>query len=160
MKKLIFILLTFILNFNLFATHIYDNTNNLILYENIMSIVSKDLNLDTCNINIIISYSTFDDQYDNHNNYLASTRKIDCNTYSINITKCYNKKDEIISFIHELVHIQQIQQKRMVILSRSVWYDNVTYTNKDVFEIRNYETEAIKIANDLYFKNKKLFKLL
>jgi hypothetical protein len=147
MKRLLtFITLLLLYTTTSFGTcKISNNTDakNTPLFERVFALVSKDLDIDTCNLEITISYSIFKEPVK------AATIRSAENSYVINISEYILEWDKPEIFIHELVHISQIEHHKLVIYRYSAWFEGKTYTNDIPYEERRYENEAMKGSREL-----------
>ena len=156
MKKLILILLI------VFAIGMFLNgSSNIVinnydmksteLFNRIVALTAKDLNLDTTGLRIFVSQSKFNTKMTNE---IGAINYKD-GLYFINIDESLAKGYLIKIFMHELVHIAQIQQKRLVIMSVNVWFENVVYAGNVPHDERKYEKEAMNKSNELSWKFRK-----
>ena len=159
MKKVLFLIGMVVMASNLIfgscKIYNYTDANSTLLFEKIFALVSKDLGIDTCNIEIIICYSIFDDA---SNVYGATIRRHSSNIYIMNLGEYISERDKPVIFMHELVHISQIEHSRLIIHKCSVWFEGKAYTNNIAYEDRAYEKEAIEKSCELYKKYKKEIK--
>jgi hypothetical protein len=155
MKKLIFILVFLFSHLVLNGSNkIVCLTNDSILLNKTYTVLSKELGLDSAHLTIFISSAMFD-----KNNYdLGSLNQINDSTYVINISSDIFKEDAIRCFIHELIHISQSYQKRLVIRKRFVWFEGKTYWSDSIKDERPYEIEAMSKTEELFNKYHKELK--
>jgi hypothetical protein len=135
---------------------INDNTGLKLdnLFKNVFYNVYSELNIDTNGLSIILSSNQFDKKSD-ISYYKAIVRKIDNNTFVINIDESLYRSEKIKAFIHELVHISQFQSKQLKIFTYSAWFNGVTYTQDVKYGERPFEVEAIRKTNEVYLSYKK-----
>lgn len=81
------------------------------------------------------------------------------NIYIININDNMFNQDRIKVFLHECVHISQINQKRLIVRKTFVWYEEVTYRSDSKYENRKYEINADELTNMLYWKYREIRKI-
>lgn len=161
MKKLILIITILLLFVNSILSQsirIHNcSVNDSLNYIKIYSLISSDLLLDTANIEIIISPAIFNE---NLSGVACVNFDKKSNVFIINVDKILIKKFKIKIFIHEIVHISQINQRKLILLSHTVWYEGITYTSNDIYDNRKYEIDANKISSFLYSKYKTNFKYM
>lgn len=86
----------------------------------------KELSIDT-NILILYSQGTINLDYQDYE-IKGYTLKITDSIYGI---RCVNDDPYIIA--HEMCHVKQYVDKRLIIIKDSVWFDNVLYIKPDYF---------------------------
>lgn len=153
MKKLILILLI------VFATGMLLNgSSNIVsnnydiksteLFNRIITLTAKDLNLDTTGLRIFVSQSKYNAKMTKEIGAITFADSI----YSINMDEGLTKTFLIKIFLHELVHIAQIQQKRLLIMKVNVWFEGEIYSGNVPHDERKYEKEAMNKSNELLWK--------
>ena len=108
----------------------------------------KELSIDT-NILILYSQGTINLDYQDYE-IKGYTLKITDSIYGI---RCVNDDPYIIA--HEMCHVKQYVDKRLIIIKDSVWFDNVLYIKPDYF-FSPWEVEA----RDYALKSKEIIKRL
>jgi hypothetical protein len=158
MKKLLTIVALLLLYINtIYSQPIFSNNtrNKSGIYELILSTVSKDLNLDSANIPIILSYSCFDKNLrDYEEGSMNKFREI----YMINISMNLTKNENILVFIHELCHVSQIYHGDLNIGKNGVLYKGVAYHSNIPHDERQFEIDANNLTLQLFKKYKGVFK--
>ena len=156
MKKAIIILTIALFSINISAKPRITNYNHpgyTTIFQSVLSLVSKDLNLDTTNLNI--NMVRFDEKA--NRTYLAIAEKISKTSYKISMWDFY-REDLIRILIHELVHVQQFNEGRLILTDTYLSFDGVAITTKTPYGERKYEIEADQKAKELYLKYKEEFK--
>ena len=131
----------------------YNHPGYTAIFQSVLSLVSKDLNLDTTNLNI--NMVRFDEKA--NRTYLAIAEKISKTSYKISMWDFY-REDLIRILIHELVHVQQFNEGRLILTNTYLSFDGVVITTKTPYGERTYEMEADQTAKELYLKYKEEFK--
>lgn len=123
-------------------------------FEKIINVVASDIVIDTSkNITIYLCEAKFGGL----NEEEAIVRTQVKGVYIINITSRMTEEQKIIVFIHELIHISQIENGRLKTGKNYVYFEDKLYTNKTAYLERPYEVEALKLSNKLYWKYRKQF---
>lgn len=155
MKKLLLII------FLLFASDVFLSASlNIVnsydskrmeLFNRIITLTAKDLNLDTAYLRININRNRFNPMGTSE---MGTTIYAD-SIYYIFLNNNLDKGLLIRVFIHELVHVSQIQQKKLIIMSGNVWFNGTVCAENELNYKRKYEEEAKIKTNELikkYFK--------
>ncbi len=144
-------------NLNAQITVSNNTKKNTVLYENVIKTVATDLKLDS--VNIIISSNDFNSKMFRFEHAIATVKRVDSNTYSINVNDNNIRGWLIPSLIHEIVHIKQMHTYSLMIFKNYAVYKDEIYTVENSSYVnRAYEAEADKIAKALYSKYRKYFK--
>lgn len=123
-----------------------------------IQIAANELNIDS--ISVYISCNGFNENLKNVGGEGAVNR-ISKNQFVINICTDLPKGELIVAIIHEMVHVRQMIDRRLVIQKYSNWFEGILYTNQNsVYENRPYEKEAYDMSMNIYKKNKIYFKAL
>lgn len=124
-------------------------------FELIINTVAKDLNIDTANaLNIMVCYM----YHDTHNtNKSGLTQKINENTYVINIKYYFCDDKPINIFLHEMVHVAQMEIKRLKQGANYIYFEGVLYTGELDAEKLPFEIEAMDMTEILISKYRKQF---
>lgn len=154
MKKSIltaFILLNNFWGFSQVTFHV-NLLDKSINYNHLFSLIEKDIHLDSVRpISVYIAESKFNPTTDRY----GVVGRLNDSTYVMNVDKEQFKSTQIRVFIHEMIHISQIENKRMKIGSNYVYFEGVVYGKDSTYEQRLYEVEAIELTDKLYMKYKK-----
>ena len=124
------------------------------LIQSILSLVSKDLRLDTANMKIMVLSFVKKRDYI----ILATTKRLDKSQYQIHIWDFYRKEDFVTAMIHELVHVEQFNEGRLVLTDKHLSFDGNIVTTDTPYLERKHEQEAIQKSHELYLKYKDKFK--
>jgi hypothetical protein len=119
------------------------------LYNKIVVLVANDLQINTDSITIYISVADFNTKITTE---FAVVTDVLLNSYSICIQQDLFKEDRIRAIIHELVHVSQLYNKRLVIRKTYNWFEGQVVTSKVEFANRKYEIEACEKTDKLYQK--------
>jgi hypothetical protein len=128
-----------------------NSRTNTELLQSTFNIISNDLNLDSVEIFI------YDSQFNNSN---QSTSILGVNQFAIHINNELLTTEAIKVFIHELIHVSQINEKRLKIYRYCTWFEGVVYNNDTPYSERKYEVEAMQLTEILWQKYRKQFKQL
>jgi hypothetical protein len=148
MKKILSIILFFTIYFNCNANVIINNNiNNDSLYSKIITKSCELLQIDS--IFIIISEKSFNN--DMMDGDRGSINMLNSKTFYLNVEKNMSKGEAITILVHEIQHIKQLLEKRLVIRKNFVWYEGIIYTaSNSVYENRPFEVEAIKVSHSYF----------
>ena len=121
-------------------------------YEYIFRLLQDDLKLIDCsNFTVYVS----DSKFDKTTRRCGALHILDKNAYIINIDMEHFRRVRIKIFIHEMVHVSQIENKRMRIGKNYVYFEGEVSTNKTPHDKRAHEIEAMDLTKKLFWKYRK-----
>lgn len=151
MKRIIIFTYFLFVSFDCFSNVYISNYthSNDSLYNRIIRLIAGELHIDS--ITIFIANKNYNTDLQHFEEGRASVSRISKNQFIINVDETMNKYQLAKAIIHELVHIKQMLDRRLVIQRFSVYFEGILYSNKNSdYDARPYEKEAFKMANLLY----------
>lgn len=150
MKTLIITLLLLTPLTVLAEPEVINETRDGNLYERIFNVIAEDLNLSEADIKIVVS--DFDDY--SIRTY-GITKRESKELFTVKIKEqVLSRENKIRVFIHEMVHVSQMYDRRLRSLPAAVWFEGELYANDVPYYDRPYEIEADKMERMLYAKYK------
>jgi hypothetical protein len=152
MKKLLTAVLL-LLSLNLYSgIYISSSGKNVDIIKRLYSRAAIELLIDTTVINVYVCFILPSESSDM--NSKGQTSELGNQSYIINISNDLSRDDLKRVFIHELIHVKQCIDKRLVIRKSFIWFEGIRYDNSIPVENRPYEIEAQLKTEDLYFQIK------
>lgn len=121
-------------------------------FDDVFDSVAHDLGFDTGNVQISVRDAYFTRTIKFDDEPAAATVKLRREFYRIDIYFSLGHDRLIRALIHEFIHVSQMRSGRLVVNKHSIVYDNVIYTDDMPYLDRQFEIDAIQMADELFNK--------